>query len=71
MTRVHFMHHNGRRQWYRPGKLEANYPDQGSPLRGKLAKSDAHNLWEGLKKHEAAVLLFSRDPLRPERAIFR
>lgn len=30
--------------------------------RGKLAKSDAHNLWERLKKHEAAVLLFAKDP---------
>ena len=24
------------------------------------AKSDAHNLWERLKKHETAVLLFAR-----------
>lgn len=30
--------------------------------RGKLAKSDAHNLWERLKKHETAVLLFARKP---------
>ncbi len=28
--------------------------------RGKVAKSDAHNLWERLKKHEKAVLLFAR-----------
>ena len=28
--------------------------------RGKIAKSDAHNLWERLKKHEEAVLLFAR-----------
>jgi transposase len=30
--------------------------------RGKLAKSDAHNLWERLKLHEPAVLLFAQDP---------
>ena len=30
--------------------------------RGRLAKSDAHNLWERLKIHEAAVLLFAKDP---------
>ncbi|WP_294041091.1 IS66 family transposase, partial [Thiolapillus sp.] len=28
--------------------------------RGRVAKSDAHNLWERLKKHEMAVLLFAR-----------
>ena len=26
-----------------------------------MAKSDAHNLWERLKKHETAVLLFSKN----------
>lgn len=30
--------------------------------RGRVAKSDAHNLWERLKEHEAAVLLFARNP---------
>ena len=30
--------------------------------RGKIAKSDAHNLWERLKEHESAVLLFAKDP---------
>lgn len=30
--------------------------------RGKLAKSDAHNLWERLRIHEAAVLPFAKDP---------
>jgi len=30
--------------------------------RGKMAKSDAHNLLERLKEHESAVLLFARDP---------
>jgi len=33
-----------------------------SGKRGKLAKSDAHNLWERLKIHEAAVLMFAKDP---------
>lgn len=38
-------------------------PPRPSEKRGKLAKSDAHNLWERLKVHEAAVLLFAKDPL--------
>ena len=29
--------------------------------RGRGAKSDAHNLWERLKKHETAVLLFAKN----------
>lgn len=29
--------------------------------RGKIAKSDAHNLWERLKQHEQAVLLFAKE----------
>jgi len=33
--------------------------------RGRIAKSDAHNLWERLKKHEAAVLLFAKEPHVP------
>jgi len=37
-------------------------PPRPSGKRGKLAKSDAHNLWERLKKHEASVLLFAKDP---------
>ncbi len=37
-------------------------PPKPSGQRGKLAKSDAHNLWERLKLHEAAVLLFAKDP---------
>ncbi len=32
---------------------------------GKIAKSDAHNLWERLKKYEDAVLRFARDPNVP------
>lgn len=35
-------------------------PPRPAGRRGKLAKSDAHNLWERLKKHEAAVLLFAK-----------
>ena len=27
---------------------------------GKMAKSDAHNLWERLQEHETAVLLFAK-----------
>ena len=37
-------------------------PPRPSGKRGKLAKSDAHNLWERLKAHEASVLLFAKDP---------
>ena len=34
-------------------------PPKPTGQRGKIAKSDAHNLWERLKKHEASVLLFA------------
>jgi len=37
-------------------------PPKPSGKRGRIAKSDAHNLWERLKLHEAAVLLFAKDP---------
>jgi transposase len=37
-------------------------PPKPSGQRGKLAKSDAHNLLERLRKHETAVLLFAKDP---------
>ena len=36
-------------------------PPKPSGKRGKIAKSDAHNLWERLKLHEAAVLFFAKD----------
>lgn len=36
-------------------------PPKPSGKRGKLAKSDAHNLWERLKTHEESVLLFTKD----------
>ncbi len=32
---------------------------------GKVAKSDAHNLWERLKNHESSVLLFAKLPHVP------
>jgi transposase len=35
-------------------------PERPTGKRGKLAKSDAHNLWERLRLHEAAVLLFAQ-----------
>jgi ABC-type phosphate transport system ATPase subunit len=37
-------------------------PEKPRGKRGKMAKSDAHNLWERLKKHESGVLLFAKDP---------
>ena len=36
-------------------------PERMPGQRGKIAKSDAHNLWERLKEHEEAVLLFAKD----------
>ncbi|MHB8551908.1 MAG: IS66 family transposase, partial [Acidiferrobacterales bacterium] len=36
-------------------------PAKQNGQRGRVAKSDAHNLWERLKEHERAVLLFARD----------
>jgi hypothetical protein len=37
-------------------------PPKPSGKRGKLAKSDAHNLWERFKAHETSVLLFAKEP---------
>jgi transposase len=37
-------------------------PEKPRGKRGKMAKSDAHNLWERLKKNESEVLLFAKDP---------
>jgi hypothetical protein len=37
-------------------------PPKPSGKRGKLAKSDAHNLLERLQTHEVSVLLFAKDP---------
>lgn len=36
-------------------------PAKPNGQRGKMAKSDAHNLWERLKCYEQSVLLFARD----------
>ena len=44
----------------RGGKELPPIPPKQNGKRGKVAKSDAHNLWERLKKHEAAVLLFAK-----------
>jgi transposase len=37
-------------------------PPRQNGKRGRIAKSDAHNLWQRLKEHETAVLLFAKDP---------
>jgi transposase len=37
-------------------------PKKSNAKKGKIAKSDAHNLWERLQKYEAAVLMFAKDP---------
>ena len=36
-------------------------PPKQNGKRGRIAKSDAHNLWERLKEHETAVLLFAKE----------
>jgi transposase len=35
-------------------------PEKSNGKRGKIAKSDAHNLWERLKENESSVLLFAK-----------
>jgi hypothetical protein len=40
-------------------------PPKKNGKRGKVAKSDAHNLWERLKDHESSVLLFAKLPHVP------
>jgi transposase len=40
-------------------------PARQNGKRGRLAKSDAHNLWERLKRYEDAVLLFAKLPQVP------
>jgi hypothetical protein len=35
-------------------------PKKPNGKRGKMAKSDAHNLWERLKEYESSVLLFAK-----------
>jgi len=36
-------------------------PPKPNGKRGKMAKSDAHNLWERLRDHESSVLLFAKN----------
>jgi transposase len=36
-------------------------PEKPNGRRGRMAKSDAHNLWGRLQEHQSAVLLFARD----------
>jgi transposase len=45
----------------RGGKEMPVIPEKPKGKRGKMAKSDAHNLWERLRKNETAVLLFAKD----------
>lgn len=40
-------------------------PERSNGKRGRIAKSDAHNLLERLEKYEAGVLLFAKNPLVP------
>lgn len=40
-------------------------PPRQNGKRGRVAKSDAHNLWERFKRYERAVLLFARLPHVP------
>jgi len=44
------------------GKKELpEIPPKPSGRRGKIAKSDAHNLWERFEKHELAILIFAKN----------
>ena len=49
----------------RGGKELPPIPTRTKGKRGRIAKSDAHNLWERLKKHEPAVLLFAKESSVP------
>ena len=49
----------------RGGKELPPIPTRTKGKRGRIAKSDAHNLWERLKKHEPAVLLFAKESRVP------
>jgi transposase-like protein len=49
----------------RGGKELPDIPPKPKGKRGKIAKSDAHNLYERLQKYETAVLLFAKDPNVP------
>ena len=45
----------------RGGKELPPIPPKQNGKRGRIAKSDAHNLWERMKQYEEAVLLFARE----------
>ncbi|MCP4338458.1 MAG: transposase [Desulfobulbaceae bacterium] len=49
----------------RGGKELPEIPLRPKGKRGRIAKFDAHNLWERLKKHETAVLLFAKESYVP------
>ena len=49
----------------RGSKELPDIPPRPKGKRGKMAKSDAHNLLERLQKYETAVLLFAKDPNVP------
>lgn len=49
----------------RGGKELPDIPARPKGKRGRVAKSDAHNLWERLKKFEKADLLFSKESYVP------
>ncbi len=49
----------------RGGKELPEIPPKPKGKRGKMAKSDAHNLWERLRDNETAVLLFAKNPNVP------
>ena len=49
----------------RGGKELPTLPSRAKGQRGRIAKSDAHNLLERLQKHEPAVLLFAQEPPVP------
>jgi len=40
-------------------------PERQAGQRGRVAKTDAHNLWDRLKQHEASILLFAKLPHVP------
>jgi len=46
----------------RGGKELPPIPPRQHGKRGRIAKTDAHNLWERLKRYETAVLLFAKLP---------
>jgi transposase-like protein len=49
----------------RGGKELPDIPPKPEGKRGKMAKSDAHNLWERFQKYETAILLFAKEPHVP------